>query len=149
MALVCSSAEHCRWDITEKMRRRNIDNATQETVIQRLIDDGYINEERYCRAFVNDKVRYAHWGRRKIEYALRTKHIAADVYRPALEAVDIDEYVSALRPLIESKRKTVKASNAYELKGKLVRFAMQRGFTYDVISRCIDDCDEFITGDDD
>lgn len=149
MALVCSSAEHCTWDITEKMRRRNIDAATQKTVIQRLVDDGFINEERYCRAFVNDKVRYDRWGRRKIEQALRLKHIAADVYLPALDAVSTDEYVSALRPLIENKRKTVKARNTYEMKGKLVRFAMQRGFTYDVINQCIDGCDEYITDNDD
>lgn len=149
LALMCSSAEHCQWDMTEKMRRRNIDAATQKAVIQRLVDDGYIDEERYCRAFVNDKVRYDRWGRRKIEQSLRLKHIAPDIYLPALDAVSTDEYVSALRPLIENKRKTVKARNAYEMKGKLVRFALQRGFTFDVINRCIDDCDDYITDDDD
>ena len=138
LAALCARSEHCQWEMLEKMRRWELDDETQARVMARLVKERYVDDERYARAFVKDKVRYNKWGRRKVEQALWQKRIADDIRERVLDEVDKEEYLSVLRPLLKQKRKSTKAENDYELNQKLVRFALGRGFTYDIIRQCID-----------
>ena len=138
LAALCAQAEHCQYEMTEKMRRWEIGEAAQARVMQRLIKERYVDDERYARAFVKDKVRYNKWGRRKIEQALWQKHIDEEIRECVLDEVDDEEYLDVLRPLLKQKRKTTKAQNDYELNQKLMRFALGRGFTFDIIRQCLD-----------
>ena len=138
LAALCAQAEHCQWEMMEKMRRWEVDDAAQARVMERLVKERYVDDERYARAFVKDKVRYNKWGRRKVEQALWQKHIADDIRSRVLDEVDDEEYLSVLRPLLMQKRKSTKAQSDYELNQKLMRFALGRGFTYDIIRQCID-----------
>ena len=142
LAALCAQAEHCQWEMTEKMRRWELDDEAQARVMERLVKERYVYDERYARAFVKDKVRYNKWGRRKVEQALWQKHIAEDIRQRALDEVEDVEYLSVLRPLLKQKRRTVKAQNDYELNQKLMRFALGRGFTFDIIRQCISVEDE-------
>lgn len=146
LSALCAQAEHCQWEMTEKMRRWELTEEAQARVMQRLISERYVDDERYARAFVKDKVRYNKWGRRKVEQALWQKHIDESVRQQVLDEVDDDEYISILRPMLQQKRKSTKASSDYELNGKLIKFAMSRGFTMDIIKQCInvEDDDEFL-----
>lgn len=142
LSAMCAAAEHCRHEMSEKMVRWQLPDDVQERIIQRLVDEKYIDEERYCRFFVRDKIRYNKWGRRKVEQALMMKRIPRDIISGALGEVDAEEYIAVLRPLLQSKRKTIKATSEYELNAKLIRFAMGRGFDMDIIRECLD-CEEF------
>jgi regulatory protein len=145
LAALCAQAEHCQWELTEKMRRWEIDEAAQARVMQRLVKEHYVDDERFARAFVKDKVRYNKWGRRKVEQALWQKHIDADTQQRVLSEVDDEEYLDVLRPLLQQKRRSTKAASDYELQQKLIRFALSRGFTFDIIRQClhVDDEDQF------
>ena len=138
LAALCARSEHCQWEMLEKMRRWELDDAALARVMARLVKERYVDDERYARAFVKDKVRYNKWGRRKVEQALWQKRIDDDIRERVLDEVDEEEYLNVLRPLLKQKRKSTKAENDYELKQKLVRFALGRGFTYDIIRQCID-----------
>ena len=138
LSALCALAEHCRHEMFEKMRRWGLDEAVAERVATRLVSERYVDDERYARAFVRDKVRYQKWGRRKIEQGLWQKHIADDIRQRVLNHIDDEEYLSVLRPLLKQKRKGIKASSDYELNQKLMKFALSRGFTYDIIRQCID-----------
>ena len=138
LAALCARSEHCQWEMLEKMRRWELDDAAQSRVMARLVKERYVDDERYARAFVKDKVRYNKWGRRKVEQALWQKRIDDDIRERVLDEVDEEEYLNVLRPLLKQKRKSIKAGNDYELNQKLVRFALGRGFTYDIIRQCID-----------
>jgi regulatory protein len=142
LAALCAQAEHCQQEMRDKMRRWEMDEAVQERVIGRLVKERYIDEERYTRAFVNDKIRYQKWGRRKIQQALWMKRIDNDIQQRVLDEVDDEEYLDLLRPLLKQKRKTTKAQSDYELNQKLLRFALGRGFTFDIIRQCLDVEDE-------
>lgn len=142
LAALCSRAEHCSWDLIQKMVKWQLNPDARMRVLARLIDGKYVDDARFVRFFINDKVKYNHWGRRKVEQALWAKHIERDVYQPILDEMAEADYADVLRPLLAAKRKTVKASNDYELKMKLIRFALGRGFTMDVISRCIDGAED-------
>ena len=143
LAQLCARAEHCQYELTEKMRRWGLSDEAQARVMQRLVSERYVDDERYTQAFVRDKIRYNKWGRRKVEQALWQKHIDKDIREQILNEVDDDEYLSVLRPLLKQKQKTLKGGTDYERNQKLVKFALQRGFTYDIIRQCIDgDIDE-------
>jgi regulatory protein len=138
LAALCAQAEHCQWEMLEKMRRWELPEEEQARVMQRLVSERYVDDERYARAFVKDKVRYNKWGRRKVEQALWQKHIDDDIRQRVLDEVDDSEYLAVLKPLLQQKRRSTKAANDYELNQKLVRFAVSRGFTFDIIRQCLD-----------
>ena len=138
LAALCAQAEHCQWEMLEKMRRWEVPEEAQARVMQRLVKERYVDDERFARAFVKDKIRYNKWGRRKVDQALWQKHIDEDIRKRVLDEVDDDEYLKVLRPLLKQKRKSTKANSDYELNQKLMRFALGRGFTFDIIRQCID-----------
>ena len=106
-------------------------------MVRFLQDERYIDQKRFCSAFVRDKYRFNQWGRVKISQALRMKKIPADVIAEGLEEIDEREYVEILSGLIEQKRSRVKACTEYERNGKLIRFAVGRGFEIEAVCRCV------------
>jgi len=138
LTALCAQAEHCQWEMTEKMCRWEVSEEAQARIMQRLIAERYIDELRFARAFVRDKVRYNKWGRRKVEQALWQKHIDEKTRKQALDEIADEEYLAVLKPLLSQKRRTTKAQNDYEMNQKLMRFALGRGFTFDIIKQCLD-----------
>jgi len=138
LAALCAQAEHCQHEMREKMKRWGLDEAAQERVVSRLVKERFVDDERYARAFVKDKVHYNKWGRRKVQQGLWMKHIDDDIQHRVLDEVDDKAYLEVLRPLLKQKRKATKAGSDYELNQKLVRFALGRGFTFDIIRQCLD-----------
>ena len=145
LAALCAQAEHCEQEMRDKMKRWELDETVQNRVIDRLTEERYIDNERYARAFVKDKIRYNKWGRRKVQQALWMKRIDTDIQQRVLDEIDEKEYLDVLRSLLKQKRKSIKAENDYELNQKLVRFALSRGFTFDIIHQClnVDEIEEY------
>lgn len=143
LAALCAQAEHCEQEMRDKMRRWELDETVQNRIVDRLIKERYVDDERYARAFVKDKIRYNKWGRRKVQQALWKKRIDADIQQRVLDEIEEKEYLDILRPLLKQKRKSIKAESDYELNQKLVRFALGRGFGFDIIRQClnVDDID--------
>ncbi|MCD8293145.1 MAG: RecX family transcriptional regulator [Prevotellaceae bacterium] len=152
MAAFCSAAEQCRADAREKLRRWKVDEADVERILDRLEQEKFIDGQRFCRAFINDKFRFAKWGKVKIAQALKQKEIAPEVYRPLLEEIDRHAYLDTLQKLLELKRRSVSAASRYEMEGKLARFALGRGYEMDDIRHCLslsgeeDGCGEYEQG---
>ena len=142
LAALCAQAEHCQQEMRDKMRRWELDETVQNRIIDRLIKERYVDDERYARAFVKDKIRYNKWGRRKVQQALWMKRIDADIQQRVLDEIDEKEYLDVLRPLLKQKRKSIKAESDYELNQKLLRFALGRGFGFDIIRQCLDVAEE-------
>ena len=138
LAALCAQAEHCQQEMRDKMKRWGVSADAQERIVARLVEERYIDDERYARAFVKDKIRYNKWGRRKVQQGLWLKRIDADIQKRVLDDVDDSEYLAVLRPLLKQKVKSVKADSDYERNQKLVRFALGRGFTFDLIRQCLD-----------
>lgn len=146
LTALCARSEHCQHDMLEKMRQWGVSPEEQAEVMQRLVQERYVDDARFAHAFVVDKVRYNKWGRRKVEQALWAKHIDKTVATEALDDISDEEYLAVLRPLLKQKRKSTKAQSEYELTMKLIKFAFSRGFTMDIIRQCIEveDEDEFL-----
>lgn len=142
LTALCAHAEHCQQEMRDKMKRWDISQEAQQRVVDRLVKERYVDDERYARAFVKDKIRYQKWGRRKVQQGLWMKRIDDDIQKRVLNKVDDAEYLAVLKPLLAQKRKSTKAQSDYELNQKLVRFALGRGFTFDIIRQCLDVNDE-------
>lgn len=138
MQAYCATSEHCKSEIVEKLQRWGIAYDVIDRIVNRLIQEKYIDEDRYCRAFVRDKYRFDKWGKRKIAQALQLKKISPYVYNLMLAEIDKDEYLAVLQGVLESKRRSIRAATPYERNGKLVRYALSRGFEMEDIRRCID-----------
>lgn len=137
LAALCARAEYCTGDMEDKMRRWGLSCDDIKENISYLVANKYVDNARYCQAFVNDKIAYNHWGRRKIEQALWMKRVPESVSAPILDAVPEEDYINVLKPLIASKSATVKAESDYERQTKLMKFALGRGFSIDEIKQCL------------
>ena len=144
LAALCSTAEHCSYELREKMKRWELSEEAQERILERLKSERYFDDERYARAFVHDKVKYNKWGRRKVEQALWMKRIDEHTTRQVLDEVSDDEYADVLRPLLAQKRHSLKGFSEYEMRQRLVRFALQRGFDMRIVKLCMEVDDEEI-----
>lgn len=149
LSALCSQAEHCSYEMLEKMKKWNLTEEEQARVMEYLLKHQFVDDERFARYFVADKVKYNKWGRRKVEQALWMKHIDEDIKQRVLDDIDEEDYLQVLRQLLKGKRRSVKAANAYELNMKLTRFALGRGFTYDQVRRCLDGADNLEVPDED
>jgi regulatory protein len=136
MAL-CARGEHSSGEMLQKMRLWGLADEAQARIMKRLTKDRFVDDERFARAFVNDKIKYNQWGRRKIEQALWAKGVDRDVQQRVLDAVDDEEYIKVLRPLLRSKERSITARNEFERQMKLIRFAQSRGFSMAEIEKCL------------
>jgi regulatory protein len=125
----------------DKMTKWEIPEEAQARIMEHLVSNKYVDDERYCRAFVHDKMEYNHWGRRKIEQALYVKHVDKAIQTKVLDEIPDSDFIDILRPLLDQKRRQTRADNDYEMNIKLMRFAASRGFTIDQIRQCIEEVD--------
>ncbi len=134
----CSSAEHCRSEVRAMLERHGAEKPDIESIINNLVKEGFIDESRYARAFVHDKVRFAKWGKVKIAQALWQKRIPQDITDAALESIDDDEYLAALKDVVKAKFRTVKGATEYERKMKTMRSVCSRGYEPALVRKLLD-----------
>lgn len=146
LAAQCAKREYCSADMRSKMYRMGVSEDVQDNVLQWLIDHHFIDDARYCELFVEDKVNNCSWGRRKIEQSLYQKRISSDIFTPILDAVPSDSYQDSLLPLLQRKYQSLRHESSYNRRNKTIKYAMSRGYSYDVIS---DLMDEIINSDED
>lgn len=133
----CVAAERSRMEVSMKLQLWGVSVEAQERILCRLEKEKYLDEKRYAAAYVRDKYRFNQWGRVKIAQMLRAKQVSPGVVSAALEDIDETEYRSILISMLSRKRLTVKASNDYERRGKLIRFALGRGYEMDEVLSCM------------
>lgn len=126
---LCSGREYCVSDITAKIAQwGEKDEEKIAGIIRKLIAEKYIDENRYCRAFARDHFRYQHWGKVKISAGLRMKKLPAAAIAEGLDAIDNEEYLARLKEILETHNRSVKAKNRYDLKARLLRHALGKGY---------------------
>lgn len=137
LTALCARGEHCSGEMIEKMRKWDVPEEAQARIMEYLINNKFVDDMRFAQAFIADKITYNKWGRRKIDQALWAKGVDEKIRREALDEVSDEQYLEVLKPLIASKKRSIKAESEYEMNGKLIRFAMGRGFDMDIIQKCL------------
>ena len=130
----CATAERCCSEVSNKLMQWGATPDEIDQILDSLQSSHYIDEARYCAAFAHDKLLYQGWGRVKIRAALFAKHLPSTVIRDALHSLDESEYFDVLQRVVATKKRAIK-SNDPMAREKLIRFLLQRGFTFDEIEK--------------
>lgn len=135
-ATYCASAERCKDDVRKKLDSWENETPADE-IIDRLEQEGFIDEKRYASAYVRDKIRLQGWGKRKIRYSLQMKKVDTGAIDDALEnAVPDEEYAAVLKKLMSAKHAKTKDSAWAKKMDKCKAFALARGFETQLVERC-------------
>ncbi len=128
MAKYCAYQERCVKDVKDKLKTYDIPQESKDEILDYLLDNRFVNDERFARSFVRGKVNQSGWGVNKIRFHLMQKGIDKDVIDEAFGQTDEEVYKQKLIDILKAKSKTVKAETDFERKRKLAAFAMQKGF---------------------
>ncbi len=133
---LCSRREYCRSDMMKKaVVALEGDSAAAAEVVGTLVREKYVDDLRYASAFARDKSSIAGWGEVKIRYMLASKGISREIIGEALEEIDGGKAADKLERLIENKAKSLKGDP--QIRMKLLRFALGRGYNYDNVNEMI------------
>lgn len=135
---LCSRAEKSSGDALRLMYGWGVPEADRPGVLQRLIDDKFIDDARYAAAYVREKMRLGGWGAHKISRMLASKGIARPLIEQALALYGRDDRKERLREMLEKKCRNTKATGTYELKGKLMRYGLSLGHDYDDVKDAVE-----------
>lgn len=137
---LCARSEKSTGDALRLMRTWGVPEAEQRGVLDKLIADRYIDNRRYAEAYTREKSQLAGWGERKIAVQLRLKGVECETISAVLaELMADDDKLERLREKLQRKLRSTKAANDYELRGKLLRYALGLGYDYDMASEVVDE----------
>ncbi len=134
-AVLCSKSEKCSSDLIIILGKSGLTPDEISTAIEYLKKEKFIDDKRFTVHYISDKFRLNKWGKVKIAYMLRQKHIEAQLIEESMATIPEDDYEVVLRDLLRSKAKSLKASNSWERKQKLAVYAQGRGFESDLAFR--------------
>ena len=132
-ASICSISEKCKSDIIKKLNDWKIEFNDINKIIEYLEKEKYIDEKRYAEFFVRDKFRFNKWGKIKISAELQKKQIPENYIYEALNQISTKDYLQTAKELLAKKEKSLKETDAYKRKTKLMRFLASRGFEQEII----------------
>ena len=128
MAKYCAYQERCVKDVRDKLKTFDIPQKEKDEILDYLLDNRFVNDERFAKSFVRGKINQSGWGVNKIRFHLIQKGIDKEIIDEALGQTDKETYRQRLIDILKTKSKTVKAANDFEKKRKLAAYAMQKGF---------------------
>lgn len=134
---LCARSEQCTADARKKLQTWGITSTDTEKIISSLIAKRFIDDERFCHAYVRDKFRFSKWGKRKIKMSLIMKRLDRSIIEKALETIDDKDYIDCLQYIISSKAKSMADADSYDGRTRLFRFAVSRGFEPELISKVL------------
>ena len=139
MAKYCAYQERCVKDVRDKLKTFDILEEEKTKILDYLLDNRFVNDERFAKSFVRGKINQSGWGVNKIRFHLIQKGIDKDIIDEALGQTDNEVYRQRLIEILKAKSKTIKANSDFEKKRKLAAYAMQKGFEGNLIWEVLKD----------
>ncbi|MBL56153.1 MAG: RecX family transcriptional regulator [Flavobacteriales bacterium] len=133
MAKYCAYQERCQSEVRQKLKSFSLCEEEIESIICELIDQNFLNEERFAKAFVRGKFNQKDWGKNKIKQHLFQKEISAYCIKKGLEEINESDYLNKLERLVYKKKRTLKFSNQFNLNQKVARYLIGKGFESDLV----------------
>ena len=136
---LCARSEKSSGDALRLMQQWQVPHRERQGVLERLVKERFIDDGRYAEAYVREKSRLSGWGARKIAMQLRQKGVSQAIIDDALRQLDSNVELPRLVDKLRRKIRTTKYTSDYELRGKLMRYALSLGFDYDIVQRAVED----------
>ncbi len=133
----CAYQERSHYEVQQKMWDLGVRRAEHDELISALIEDDYLNEERFAVQYAGGKFRMKQWGKKKIQYGLKEKQVSEYNIRKALKTIDTDAYEQTLAKLAEQKYASLRGEQYLVRKKKTQDFLLQRGFEIELINKVL------------
>lgn len=129
----CVYQERCHQEIENKLKEFNLIPQAKEAILLHLLENNYLNEERFSKAFARGKFTIKKWGKQRIVRELRLKNISDYNIKSALKEIDEDDYINTFDELAEKRLKEIKERNIYKKRKKLADYLLYRGWESDIV----------------
>ena len=129
----CAYQERCHSEVKEKLFTLSIWKKDQDQIIATLIEEGYLNEERFAIAFASGRFRIKHWGKVKIKYELKQKQVSEYSIKKAVKQIDDGAYMNTLKKLSKEKYESLKSDQYLVRKKKTIDYLIGKGFEMDLV----------------
>ncbi len=133
----CAYQERCTFDVDKKLLQWKVSSSRITRIIALLKEEGYIDEERFARIFVRGKFHINKWGRTKIRYELKSRHIPEQFVQKSMEEIGDDDYLRTIRELVLKKKFEINTGKNLNVREKILTFVSGKGFEFDLISKVI------------
>lgn len=134
----CAYQERCHYEVQQKLYDLGVWKKEHDEIISTLIEENYLNEERFAIAYAGGKFRSKQWGRVKINYELKQKKVSEYCIKKAMKQIDDEAYLAVLKKLAEEKRESLKSEQYLVRKKKTMDYLIGRGFEMELIRKVIE-----------
>ena len=131
----CAFQERCLSEVAVKLKAWKVGQQRMEKILEQLIKEDYLNEERFARSFAGGKFRINHWGKTKIIYELERRQVPDLIIQIGLEEIDDEEYIETLNELLLRKNREIHENDPLKRKQKLILYAVQKGYHYGLVKQ--------------
>jgi regulatory protein len=135
----CAYQERSHYEVQQKLYDLGIRKQDHDEIISTLIEEDYLNEERFAKAFAGGKFRMKDWGRKKIYHALKEKRVSEYSIKQAMKEIDDEAYKQNLKELVEEKYELLKGEQFLVRKKKTIDYMLQKGYELDLVTRAINE----------
>jgi regulatory protein len=129
----CVYQERCHQEVERKLNEMRMIPEAKELILLNLIENNFLNEERFAMSFSRGKFRIKKWGKKRISRELKFKDISEYNIRKGLEEIDQNEYLTTLEEIAIKKRDSITEKNPYKKSQKITNFLLYRGFENDLV----------------
>ncbi|MEB2776509.1 regulatory protein RecX [Algoriphagus sp. D3-2-R+10] len=134
----CAYQDRCTWEIRRKLYDKGIKDEQVEQLITELIEEEFVDEERYARAFARGKFRLKKWGKNRIRMELKMREVPENLIRKGLSEIDPEEYYNTLLTQTEKKWESTNEPDSYKKKYKVTQYLMSKGFEMDLVKEALE-----------
>ena len=129
----CALQEKSKWDVIQKMKEWGLNKNSQDYILELLINEKYIDEERYSKSFCSGKFKIKKWGKIKLENELKKKNIPKVCIEKGLKEIDDFDYLQELKYLLEKKMNNIKEKNYFIKNKKIALYLINKGYEYNLV----------------
>jgi regulatory protein len=134
LAAYCAYQDRCQWEVENKLKEFNIIPEGKDQIIIYLIQNKFLNEERFAKSFARGKFYQKNWGKNKIKMELKKRRIPSKLIEIGLKEIDSQDYFEALEKLYKKKEESLFSEReSYKKKNKIKNFLLQKGYEHHLI----------------
>lgn len=135
----CVYQDRSHKEVEQKMREYNLIPEAKEMILLSLLQDNFLNEERFAKSFARGKFRIKHWGKQRIVRELKFRNISSYNIKTALKEIDEQDYLKTIYSITEKRNEAISEPNIYKRKRKLIDFLMRKGYENELIYKTVDE----------
>ncbi|WP_236551493.1 regulatory protein RecX [Tenacibaculum maritimum] len=139
MESFCVYQDRCHKEVEKKIAEYNLIPEARASILIDLIQDGFLNEERFAKSFARGKFRIKKWGKQRITRELKLRDVSSYNIRIALKGIDENDYIATLYELIAKRNNSISETNLYKRKKKIIDYMVYRGYEYELLFMAIND----------